>query len=109
MRDPFDREQQAPEDREGDASDQPATNDADERAGAGWPREPRPNRAGDTQPLTLDERLEHVLSDDDRAKLAAGMPPEPGDERHEPGLEIPDVLPILPLKEMVVYPFAVAP
>jgi ATP-dependent Lon protease len=30
-------------------------------------------------------------------------------EAGEPGLEIPDVLPILPLKDTVVYPFAVLP
>jgi ATP-dependent Lon protease len=31
------------------------------------------------------------------------------DERAEPALEIPDVLPVLPLRDMVVYPFAVVP
>ncbi len=35
--------------------------------------------------------------------------PERAEERGEPELEIPDVLPILPLKDTVVYPFAVAP
>jgi ATP-dependent Lon protease len=34
---------------------------------------------------------------------------ERAEEAEEPGLEIPDVLPILPLKETVVYPFSVTP
>jgi ATP-dependent Lon protease len=43
------------------------------------------------------------------ASEARAPGPETGDEPEEPGLEIPDVLPILPLRDTVVYPFAVAP
>jgi ATP-dependent Lon protease len=109
MRDPFDQDHQAPDEREGDAPDQPAANDTPQGTDTGWPRDPRPRRAGDTNPLTLDERLEGELAEDERAKLSTSAAPEPAEERQEPGLDIPDVLPILPLKEMVVYPFAVAP
>jgi ATP-dependent Lon protease len=43
-------------------------------------------------------------SDDEREEPASGA-----DEREEPALDIPDVLPILPLRDTVVYPFAVVP
>ena len=43
-------------------------------------------------------------SDDEREE-----PANRSDEREEPALDIPDVLPILPLRDTVVYPFAVVP
>lgn len=43
-------------------------------------------------------------SDDEREE-----PANRADEREGPALDIPDVLPILPLRDTVVYPFAVVP
>ncbi len=39
----------------------------------------------------------------------SATPPEPAEEPEEQSPEIPDILPILPLRDTVLYPFAVAP
>jgi ATP-dependent Lon protease len=73
-------------------------NDGEDEA----PEPPAPPPAAD------EEQLPSIPEAEELAPIEGGQP-ERAEESEEQNLEIPDVLPILPLRDTVVYPFAVAP
>ena len=75
--------------------------------------EPRDEEPRDEEPReeqeSADEPLTETTASEPAETLAAAAPPEPAGESDEGKVDLPDELPILPLKDTVVYPFAVMP
>lgn len=63
--------------------------------------------------IPVDEQEVHEsnlgISTSDAQEIAEGQEAHPNKQGDEEGLSIPDVLPVLPLKDTVVYPFGVQP
>src|SRR5579859_1562107 len=75
----------------------------------------------EAQPVTVPDEAEHTNSSEERQQNGAPAPQNENDtledndalshstEHEEEQLSIPDILPVLPLRDTVIYPFAVQP
>jgi ATP-dependent Lon protease len=85
------------------------TQEAQEESAPARRRTPRSPRT--MQPKSRPRRRLRREADEDDPPLPSSEGPLPGEEHEdeEEHLSIPEILPVLPLKDVVVYPFAVQP